>query len=369
MTNAITYVGLDVHKDETVVAVLRGSSKEVVEFRVATSAVGRLVKRLLAAADGGPVKAVYEAGPCGYGLSRALRAAGIDCQVVAPSRIPVQPGQRVKTDRRDARKLAELLRAGLLTPVAEPTPAEESVRELCRCRENAKRDLLRSRHRLSNLLLRRGRVFREGRNWTQRHRAWLYQQSFEHPADQIAFADYLAAVEALEERVRSLEAAMAAIAEQEPYAAPVGWLRCLRGVDLITALTVVTELQDIRRFATARQLMSYLGLVPSERSSGGAVHRGGITKTGNAHLRRVLIEAAWHARRPPRVYGPLRQRRRGQPTPVVALADRAMKRLHQRWWSLVQRGKSPQVATTAVARELAGVIWAVLHCGLQLHTA
>lgn len=369
MMEAITYVGLDVHKEETVVAVLRGSATQVVEFRLPTSAVRRLAQRLLAAAQGGAVKAAYEAGPCGYELSRALRAAGIDCQVVAPSLIPVQPGQRIKTDRRDAKKLAQLLRAGLLTSVAEPTPAEESVRELCRCREDAQQDLTRCRHRLSKMLLRRGRVFRQGRNWTQRHRTWLRQQRFDHPADQVVFDDYLAAVEWGEERVHGLEVQLAAVAEQAPYAVPVGWLRCLRGVDTITALTLVAELYDIRRFANPRHLMGYLGLVPAEHSSGNSARRAGITKTGNAHVRRILIEAAWHARRQPKVYGALRKRRVGQPAEVIALADRAMQRLYRRWWHLVHQGKSTQKATTAVARELAGFVWGLLHRQFPVETA
>lgn len=368
MSKAITYVGLDVHKDETRVAVLGVSGGESLEFRVGTSAVRRLAKKLLGAAPGQPVLAAYEAGPCGYALSRALRAQGVDCRVVAPSLIPVQPGQRIKTDRRDAKKLATLLRAGLLTEVAEPTEAEESVRDLCRCREDAKQDLLRARHRLSKMLLRRGRVFRDGRNWTRRHREWLRKQVFEQSADRMVFDDYLLTVEAAEDRVQRLEAQMAEVAAQAPYAGPVGWLRCLRGVDTVTALTLVTELYDIRRFHSPRQLMAYLGLVPSEHSSGASIHRGGITKTGNAHARRVLVEAAWHARHHPAVSKALRQRRRGQPVEVLALADRAMKRLHRRWWHLVHQGKSTQKATTAVAREMAGFVWAILQTGHQVAT-
>jgi transposase len=304
--------------------------------------------------------AAYEAGPCGYELSRQLKAAGIDCRVVAPSLIPVAPGQRIKTDRRDAAKLARLLRAGMLSEVAEPTPAEEAVRDLCRSREDAKQDLTRARHRLGKMLLRRGRIYRAGTAWTQAHRAWLKSQRFDYPADEIVFTDYLTAVEGAEDRVRRLEAELVAIAEQAPYAGPVGWLRCLRGFDTVTAVSVVAELFDVRRFATARHLMAYLGLVPSERSSGPSVRRGGITKTGNGHVRRLLIEAAWHARRRPMVSKVLRQRRRGQPPEVVALADRAMQRLWRRWWHLVHQGKSTPKATTAVARELAGFVWAIL---------
>lgn len=365
MGKATIFVGLDVHKDETAVAVLEGSGREVLEFRQSSSAVRRLAKKLLEAAKGRRIVAAYEAGPCGYYLRRALAAQGIDCQVVAPSLIPVRPGQRIKTDRRDARKLAELLRAGLLTPVTEPTPGEEAVRDLCRCREDAQQNLVRARHRLSKMLLRRGRVYREGRHWTQRHLLWLRGQRFEEAADQAVFDEYLGTVEWAQERVVGLEARMAETAVQTPYAAPVGWLRCLRGVDTITALTLVTELYDIRRFRSPRQLMAYIGLVPSEHSSGGSVHRGGITKTGNSHARRILIEAAWHARHHLKVSKALRLRRRDQPAEVIALADRAMRRLHRRWWHLVTAGKSTQKATTAVARELAGFVWAVLQLGTQ----
>jgi transposase len=363
VSQAISYVGLDVHQEEIAVAVLVGTAKDVVEFRQGAAAVGRLIKKLLVAADGGPILAVYEAGPCGYELSRRLKAAGIDCRVVAPSLIPVEPGQRIKTDRRDAKKLARLLRAGMLTDVAEPTPAEEAVRDLCRSREDARQDLMRARHRLGKMLLRRGRVYRAGRAWTQRHRTWLKAQRFDHPADEVVFTDYLTTVEWAEERVRRLDAELMALAAQAPYAEPVGWLRCLRGFDTVTALSVVAELFDVRRFATARQLMAYLGLVPSERSSGSSVRRGGITKTGNAHVRRLLVEAAWHARHRPAVSQALRQRRRAQPPEIIALSDRAMQRLWRRWWHLVHHGKSTPKATTAVARELAGFVWAILQLG------
>ncbi len=359
MEKATTFVGLDVHKKETVVAVLSGGG--LVEFRQGTAEVKRLAKRLVALAEGGRVVAVYEAGPTGYALSRQLRAVGLDCRVVAPSLIPVQPGQRIKTDRRDAKKLAQLLRAGMLTEVAEPTPAEEAVRDLCRCRQDAAEDLTRARQRLGKMLLRRGRVYRAGRTWTLRHREWLLSQRFEHCADEMVFTDYLTAVDTATDRVRRLDAQLAEVAATAPYAEPVGWLRCLRGVDTVTALGLVAELFDIRRFAHPRQLMAYVGLVPSEHSSGATQRRGGITKTGNAHARRLLVEAAWHSRHRPAVSQALLRRRRGQPAEVVHLADKAMHRLSRRWWHLVHHGKSTPTATTAVARELAGFVWAILH--------
>jgi transposase len=351
-----------VHQKEIVVAVL---GLEETQFRLGATAVKTLAKKLVALSEG-PVRAAYEAGPTGYALSRQLQALGIDCRVVAPSLIPVQPGVRIKTDRRDARKLARLLRAGLLTEVAEPTPAEEAVRDLCRCREDAAADLRRARQRLGKLLARRGRLYLGGKAWTGVHRRWLLTQRFEHPADEMVFTDYLTAVEGAEARVRRLDGQLAEIAATAPYAEPVGWLRCLRGIDTVTALGLVAELFDIRRFAHPRQLMAYLGLVPSEHSSGTVVRRGGITKTGNAHARCLLIEAAWHSRHRPAVSQQLRQRRRGQPAEVVALADRAMQRLWSRRWHLILRGKSTTVATTAIARELAGFVWAILQLAPSL---
>lgn len=363
MEKAITYVGLDVHKEQIAVAVLIPGREATEEWTVAHEprAVRRLARKLQREASGA-VECAYEAGACGYALQRQLQGEGVGCEVVAPSLIPVKPGERIKTDRRDARKLAELLRAGLLTPVHPPTPEEEALRDLCRCREDAKEDLMRARHRLGKWLLRRGLIFRAGRNWSARHRSWLRSLVFEQEAERVVFEDYLAAVELLEERLRGLEENLEAISQAEPYAERVGWLRCFRGIDTVTAMTILAELHDFRRFTTARQLMAYLGLVPSEHSSGDATRRGRITKAGNAHVRRVLIEAAWHYRHRPGVGVRLRQRRQGQPAAMIALADRAQRRLHRRWCRLVLgRGKPTPKAVTALARELAGFLWAALY--------
>ena len=313
----------------------------------------RLAQRLTRMAPG-PVVACYEAGPGGFALQRQLEAAGIECQVIAPALIPRRPGDRVKTDRRDARKLAELLRADLLTAVHPPTIDQEAVRDLCRAREDAVTDRTRARHRLAKLLLRRGIAY-DGRNWTLRHRRWLLTLRFEHPAAQATFDDYLRALEGVEERLRTLEQELAACAASDDYREAVGLLRCFRGVDTVTALTVLAELGDVTRFGSARQLMSYLGLTPSEYSSGARQRRGPITKTGNSHVRRILVESAWHYRHPPRVGAALRKRREGQPGWAVVLADRAQTRLHRRHRRLAAHGKPSVVANTAVARELAGV--------------
>ena len=363
MKQVSTYVGLDVHKDEIVVSMLVGGGAEPVEWKARHDkrGVGRLIRRL---EEGGlgEVECAYEAGPCGYALQRQLQGAGIGCQVVAPSLVPVKPGERIKTDRRDARKLAEHLRAGLLTEVHPPSEADEAVRDLCRCREAAKADLMRVRHRLSKMLLRRGRVYREGRNWTKRHREWLGRQLFEHAADRAVFVDYLLAVEQLEERIVGLDEHLAEISVSDPYRDRVGWLRCFRGIDTVAAMTIVAELHDFARFQSPRQLMAYLGLVPSEHSSGQATHRGAITKSGNRHVRRMLVQVAWHYRHRPAVGAVLRKRRRGQPAAILALADRAQQRLHRRYHRLLLvRRKPHQKVIVAIARELVGFLWAALY--------
>lgn len=356
----ITYVGLDTSKKSIQVAMFKPSEKDAVEWQEAYDARGvkRLVKRLKREAPG-ELRACYEAGPCGYALQRELRAAGVECIVVAPSLIPVKPGERVKTDRRDACKLGEYLRAGTLTEVHPPTPEQEAARDLCRCREDVRQDLERSRHRMGKLLLRRA-LTHPGRAWTQAHRGWLRSLRFEEAADRAVFEDYLLAIEHLEQRLRGLEEKLAALSVQEPYREPVGWLRCFRGIDTVTAMTIVTELHGFERFRTARELMSYLGLVPSEHSSGSKQRRGPITKAGNSHLRRVLIEAAWHYRHRPGESAQLRKRREGQPAWAIAVADRAQQRLHKRFWRLLERGKAHNKTVTAVARELVGFLWATL---------
>lgn len=363
MEKRITWVGLDVHQEEIVVAMLEGSSRRPTEFRVSGDARGvrKLVRRLRELGESGAVECAYEAGPCGYTLQRRLEAEGIACAVVAPSLTPVKPGDRIKTDRRDAKKLAEHLRAGLLTAVCAPSEEQEAVRDLCRCREDAREDLMRGRHRLSKMLLRRGLVYRAGSNWTHKHRRWLLALSWEPGAEQTVFGDYLQGIEHLEERLRGLDAALQAQAERDPYREPVGWLRCLRGFDTVNAMTVVSELHDIVRFGSARKLMAYLGLVPSEHSSGGSRRQGGITKSGNRHVRRALVNAAWNYRHRPGVGAGLRKRREGQPAPILALADRAQQRLHRRFVHLaLYRGKPSQKVVVAVARELVGFVWATL---------
>jgi transposase len=255
-------------------------------------AIQRLVRKLEREAPG-PVRICYEAGPCGYALQRKMTTPRVTCQVIAPALIPRKPGERTKTNPRDARKLAELLRAGLLTEVRPPTPADEAVRDLCRARDDAREDLQRCRHRLGKLLLRRGLHY-NGRNWTQGHQRWIDSLEWAEPAERVVVDDYLLAIEQLVARLSELDTRLAEIAETEPYRERVGWLRCFRGIDTLTAILILAELHDFRRFQAPRALMAYLGLVPGEHSSGEKHRRGRITRTGNALVRRLLVETAWH---------------------------------------------------------------------------
>jgi transposase len=300
---------------------------------------------------------VYEAGPCGYQVQRQITARGKKCVVIAPALTPVRPGDRVKTDRRDAEKLARLYRAGELTEIYVPTCAEEAARDIVRAREDALEDRLRARHRLSKFLLRQGRVYRETKAWGVAHRAWLRSQRFEWPPLQQTFEGNLRAVEEAEARLESLEQRVLDLAQSAPYRTAVGYLRSLKGLDTLGALTLAVETLDFRRFGRAPAYMSLTGLISSERSSGPKERRGGITKAGNAHLRRILVEAAWSYRLKNTVGPQLAARRRGCPAEVVQIARKAQDRLHRKFWRLVSRGKPSQVA--AVARELAGFVWAI----------
>lgn len=361
MKERTTFVGLDAHKEAISVAVLLPGQDKAIEWQCANEAtsVRRMLRKIQKQAPA-EVHYCYEAGPCGYALQRWMRSAGAKCIVVAPSLIPRKPGERIKTDRRDARKLGALLRAGLLTEVHPPTPEDEAGRDLCRAREDAHQDLVRCRHRLSKMLLRRGRVWTGGkRAWSQGHRLWLRSLRFQSWPDQAVLDQYLLAIEQVEQRLQTLEQRIAVLAEQPRYSQAVGALRCFRGVDTVTAMSLVAELHSFMRFESARGLMAFLGLVPSEHSSGSRKQRGAITKAGNGHVRRLLIEAAWHYRHRPSVRS-LAARRHGQPARVIAIADRAMTRLHRRFTRLAERGKPRPKVAVAVARELAGFVWATL---------
>jgi transposase len=358
--NITTYVGVDAHKKDLFIAMLIGDQTTPVAWQVANepNAVRRLVRKLEREAPG-PVRMCYEAGPCGYALQRQVATPRVSCQVIAPALIPRKPGDRVKTNRRDARKLAELLRAGLLTEVRPPTPEEEAVRDLCRARDDVREDLQRCRHRLGKLLLRRGLHY-HGRNWTRGHRQWVDSLQWTQPAERVVVDDYRLAIDQQEARLLELDAHLTEIAQADPYREPVGWLRCFRGIDTLTAILILAELHDFRRFHSARALMAYIGLVPGEDSTGEKHRRGRITRTGNALVRRLLIETAWHYQHRPSVGVGLTRRRTGQPSRVIAIADRAQQRLCRRFRSLAVHHKPAPKIAVAIARELAGFLWAAL---------
>ena len=356
MAKARTLVGLDVHATKIVAAVLDAETGELQWFRVPGEVVEAAA---LCAGLPRPVRAAYEAGPTGYGLARELERRGVACVVAAPSKIPRASGERVKTDRRDAEHLVRLLLAGKLHPVRVPGAAEEALRDLVRAREAVRVDLMRCRHRLSKLLLRRGIRFDDGRAWTDRHRAWLAGVDLGHDAAQATLADAIGAVDALVQRRDQLEREIVARLGNSPWAGDIGRLRCLRGIDTLTAAGLCAEIGDFERFAHAEQLMHYVGLVPSENSTGEQRRLGAITKTGSGHARRLLVEAAWHYRKRPTIGTALAARQDGQPAHAVAIAWSAQRRLHRTWQRLEQRAKRRTIIAVAAARELAGFCWAI----------
>lgn len=357
----IRYIGLDVHKASISAAIAEESGPPTSYGRIPNdpAALRTLMTRL-----GGPqveLRVAYEAGPTGYALQRQLTRMDIQCMVAAPSLIPKAPGDKIKTDRRDALKLARLLRSGDLTPVWVPDEAHEALRNLVRARADAKADLLRAKHRLSKFLLRQGCWPPIGvRNWSKRYFTWLHQLEFAHQPDRVVFADYLAEVNAATERVKRLEGALQQCAQSSSQVALIRGLQAFRGIGFLSAVTLVAEAGDLRRFRTAPQFMAYTGIVPSESSSGGKQQRGAITKTGNSLLRHVLGEAAHHARHAPRVTSKVKQRQANVPPEIVELAWRAQMRLHTRYRHLSGRIGALK-ALTAIARELAGFIWAAGH--------
>jgi len=364
----VRWVALDVHA-LTIAAAVAEANGEMRDMGVIPNtpeAVSKLVRKL-----GKPeqLRVCYEAGPTGYVLYWQLTRLGVHCDVVAPTLVPVKAGDRVKTDRRDARKLARSYRAGDLTPVWVPDAAHEALRDLVRAREAAKSDQLRARHRLGKFLLRQGRRAPEGtKAWTGKYLQWIKQQHFEHAAQQETLLDYLHEVEHAAERIVRLEKAIdSAIAGVQPkMRAVIEALQGLRGVAKISAVSIVAELGELSRFAKARQLMGYSGAVSSEHSSGERVRRGPISKAGNGHLRRIVVEAAWAYRHRPGIGAALATRQKALSAEVKEIAWKAQHRLHKRYVQLLARGKTKQKAITAVGRELLGFIWAI---GMQVeHT-
>ena len=361
MKKDIRFVGLDVHAETIAVAVAEASG-EVRSLGVIPNRpepVRRLVKKL---GPAGSLRFCYEAGPCGYVLYWQLTELGMHCDVVAPTLVPVKAGDRIKTDRRDALKLARSYRSGDLTPVWVPNEEHEALRDLVRAREAAKKDQLRARHRLQKFLLRRGlRPAEQIKAWTAKHLAWVQTLRLDQPAQAATLLDYLTEVEHARERIERLEHAIDQAIEAAPASirAVIEGLQALRGVARISAATIVAELGQLSRFRRPKQLMGYTGAVPSEHSSGERVRRGAITKTGNAHLRRILVEAAWSYRHRPSVRGELKQRQKNTSQEVKEIAWKAQIRLHSRYARLTARGKLKQQVVTAVARELAGFVWAI----------
>jgi transposase len=350
MKQVTTFVGIDAHKKDLFVAMVIGAAPVPVTWQLANEpgAVRRMVRKLERDAPG-PVHVFYEAGPCGYPLQRQIATERIRCDVIAPALMPRKPDERVKTNRRDARKLAELGRAGLLTVVQPPTPADEAVRDLARARDDAREDLQRCRHRLGKLLLRRGLHY-AGKNWTQAHRRWIDGLTWTHAAERAVVEDYRLAIDHAEARLLELDARLAELAMEAPYREPVGWLRCFRGIDTLTAMLILAELHDFRRFGSARALMAFLGLVPGEDSSCEKYRRRRITKMGNALVRRVLVEASWHYQHRPGVGRGLKARRTGQSARVIAIADKAQQRLCRRFRRMLAEHKPAPKVAVAVAK-------------------
>ncbi len=346
-------VGLDVHARSIRLAAI--SADELLDERTLPYDLEALAKVLRRWPR---TRCCYEAGPTGFGLYRHLVERGIDCIVVAPGLVPQRPGERIKTDPRDARKLARLHAGGLLEPIHVPSPELEAARDLVRAREAARLDRMRDRHRLSKFCLRHG-LRLPGASWGVTRRRWLAEQRFSYAAQQQAFDGYLHALDLVDARIAALERAIAEAAEQGPWHELVARLRCLRGVDTLTALGLVVEIGDFHRFASAEEFMAFVGLVPAEHSSGEHRRQGSITKVGNAHVRRLLVESAWHARRRPSVGYALERRQRGQDALVLERAWRCQQRLHRRWRRMAARGKPSQKIVVACARELAGFVWAI----------
>lgn len=357
--NKLTHIGLDVHKDSIAVAVLRPDGMDCDERVIPNTP--EAIRRLLARQpESGLLRTCYEAGPTGYDTHRLVTSLGVACDVIAPSLIPKRSGVRIKTDRVDARNLARLHRAGELTAIRIPTPAEEAVRDLVRVREDLKCDRRIARQRLKSFLLRHGKRYPKPRaDWSWRFGLWLTTQTFDEPATQSAFDHLMAACSARDAQLSAIDREIEAAAQAPPVAEAVARLRAFRGIDTLSAITIVAETCDFRRFGSAASFMAFTGLVPSEHSSGASCRHGSITKTGSTHIRRVLVEAAWAYRYRPAVRDKHKKRLEGLPAEVVAYSWSAQCRLHSTYKKLAHK-KNPNKAVCAVARELAGFVWGAM---------
>jgi transposase len=356
------FVGIDTSKLRHAVAIADGGRTGEVrylgEIENTAAATAKLVRKLAAKYE--RLTFCYEAGPTGYGLHRQIKSLGHECVVVAPSLTPKRPGDKVKTNRRDAVGLARLLRANELTAVWVPDGRHEAMRDLTRARETAMLDLRSKRQQISALLLRQGRSYPENKNtWTKAHMSWLASQKFEYPEQRLVFEEMMLAARQAQERLERLEQAIRAAVPDWSLAELVTGLMAMRGLDLISAATLLAEIGDLSRFRTPRQLMAYLGLVPSEESTGDTIKRGSITKAGNRRARRMLVECSWSYQHPPRVGSRKQHKVDAAPPAVREIAWKAQCRLYRRYRALIRKGKLKTVAITAIARELAGFIWAI----------
>lgn len=360
-SDTTTFLGLDVHRDTISVAILAPGREgpDVDKIAHDEESIRRLVARLPQPRH--RLRACYEAGPTGYELHRLLGSLGVRCEVIAPSLIPKAPGDKVKTDKRDCRRLARLHRAGELVAIRVPDRAEEAVRDLCRTRGDMVEDLTRARNRLTKFLLRHGKVWRGGSNWTVKHERWLGALSFEEPALATTFSHYRAVVLTREAQLEAVEADLRCWFDREPFTGAVHRLGAYRGVTHMGALGLAAEVCDWRRFGRADSFMGFVGLVPSEYSSGSSTRRGHLTKAGNAHLRAQLVESAWAYQHRPYVGAEIAKRHQGVPPETVARAWAAQLRLCGRFRHLAARKNTKSVAAAAVARELAGFLWAEMN--------
>lgn len=356
----VRYVGLDVHKDSVVMSVAESGTAEPRVLGTLPNDINKIIKQLKKLSpDVSLLRVCYEAGPTGFGLSRRLKKEGIDCIVVAPSLVPQKAGQRIKTDRRDSKKLAHYLRAGDLAQVWVPDEQTEALRDLERTRDDAKNAERTARHQLSKFLLRNDRAYRGGREWTAKHMIWVRQQKFDDACRQCVMDDYVKAVDDATARVKLLMKHIEKFVEGHALQPLVKAMMSFRGIQILSATVIAAEIGDLRRFKTARQFMAFLGLVPSESSSGNSVKRGPLTKTGNDHVRRILIEAVQHYRHRPVLSAALRKRQEGISKEVRDISWRAQQRLCSRLTHFTNSGKPRNKAIVALARELAGFIWSL----------
>lgn len=356
----IIYAGLDVHKENIRIAIFLENSLDPVEEKTIFNEKNKIKSYFKKWQENYLVKACYEAGCCGFELQRFLEKIKIKCEIIAPGRIPREPADKIKTDKKDARKLGKLLRNGDAKSIYIPSQDHESVRDYIRAREDLRIDLLRNKQRLQMFLLRHDYKFEEKRPWTLAHKKWMQNLQFEHLFLKSTFDEYYTRMEELETRLHGMDDTIEAIANSEQFTGEVSKLRCFKGINYLTALSIISEIGDFRRFSTAESFMSYLGMVPGEWSSGSKRRQGRITKSGNSHLRRLFTEAAWHYRHNSTEGKGLSNRRKGQDEKFIAYAKKATSRLNKKFKKLLIRGKEKNKISTAVARELAGFVWGMM---------